>query len=153
VNWEPGCFMRINGRMDGRTDGHEKANSRFSQFCQSAWILVTKSRPNDFSFIHSTFSFSDKGNTLWHNMYCFDIIYSVPFDLIKPFFLGTDKCTLIYKTVCIHKWWRMLLSWMKNFINIMFYINFIYNIIRGFAPTYNLGYREIKIGPTNCGAM
>jgi hypothetical protein len=32
VVYKPSCYMR----MDGRTDGHELANSRFSQFCKRA---------------------------------------------------------------------------------------------------------------------
>jgi hypothetical protein len=32
VHWEPSCFVRT----DGRTDGHDEANSRFSQFYESA---------------------------------------------------------------------------------------------------------------------
>jgi len=31
VQWEPSCSLRT----DGRTDGHDKANSRFSQFCEN----------------------------------------------------------------------------------------------------------------------
>ena len=27
-------------RTDGRTDGHDEANSRFSQFCKQAWKLI-----------------------------------------------------------------------------------------------------------------
>jgi hypothetical protein len=30
------CSMRTNRQTDGRTDGHEEANSLFSQFCESA---------------------------------------------------------------------------------------------------------------------
>jgi hypothetical protein len=30
VQWKQSCSMRTDGRMDG----HEKANSRFSQFCE-----------------------------------------------------------------------------------------------------------------------
>ena len=39
VEWEPSCFMRIDGQaggMDGRKDGHDEADSRFSQFCDRA---------------------------------------------------------------------------------------------------------------------
>jgi len=32
VEWEPSCSMRT----DGQTDGHNEANSRFSQFCERA---------------------------------------------------------------------------------------------------------------------
>ena len=104
VNWKQSCFMRINGRTD-----MTKLIVAFRNFAKSVWILVMTLRLNNFSFIQSTFCFSDKSNALWHNMhcfdftYCFDIIYSVPFDLIKLFILDTNKCTLMYKTVCIHK--------------------------------------------------
>jgi hypothetical protein len=33
VKWEPRCSMRT----DGQTDGHDEANSRFTQFFESAW--------------------------------------------------------------------------------------------------------------------
>jgi hypothetical protein len=34
----------------------------------------------------------------------------------------------------------------------VFDVHFVYNIMRGLAPTYKLGPREINVGPTNCGA-
>jgi hypothetical protein len=38
VQWESSCFMRTDRQTDrwtaGRTDGHDEANSRFSQFCE-----------------------------------------------------------------------------------------------------------------------
>ena len=40
VQWEPSCSMRKGRRTDGerggQTDSHDKANSRFSQFCEHA---------------------------------------------------------------------------------------------------------------------
>ena len=36
VQWEQSCSMRAGGR----TDRHGKANSPFSQFCESAWKLI-----------------------------------------------------------------------------------------------------------------
>jgi hypothetical protein len=30
---EASCSMRADGQTDGRTDSHDKNNSRFSQFC------------------------------------------------------------------------------------------------------------------------
>jgi len=85
-------------------------------------------------------------------MYCFDIICSLPFDLIKFFVRETDKCTLIYKTVCIHKRCAFWCHEWKIFIDILSDIDFIYNKRRGLAPAYNLGPSEIKVGPTNFGA-
>jgi hypothetical protein len=35
VQWEPSCSMR----KDRETDGHDEANSRFSQFCERHWKL------------------------------------------------------------------------------------------------------------------
>ena len=34
-----GCRVVLCGRTDGQTDGHNEANSRFSQFCERAWNL------------------------------------------------------------------------------------------------------------------
>ena len=36
VQWEPSCSMRKEGQRDCRTDGHDEANRRFSQFCKGA---------------------------------------------------------------------------------------------------------------------
>ena len=36
VQWEPSCSTRKEGQRDGRTDRHDEANSRFSQFCERA---------------------------------------------------------------------------------------------------------------------
>jgi len=33
-------LFHVNGWMDRQTDRHDKANSRFSQFCERAWKLV-----------------------------------------------------------------------------------------------------------------
>jgi hypothetical protein len=35
VQWEPSCFMGTDGQTDGRTDRHDEANSRFSQFANA----------------------------------------------------------------------------------------------------------------------
>jgi hypothetical protein len=35
VHWQPSCAMRT----DGRTDIHNKVNSRFSQFCEGVNLL------------------------------------------------------------------------------------------------------------------
>jgi len=32
---EPSCFMRTERRTDRQTRGHDKANSRLTQFCES----------------------------------------------------------------------------------------------------------------------
>ena len=34
--WQPSCSMRMDGRRDRRTDRHDTANNRFSQFCENA---------------------------------------------------------------------------------------------------------------------
>jgi hypothetical protein len=38
VSWESSCFMC----SAGRTDRHDEANSRFSQFCDLAWKLILR---------------------------------------------------------------------------------------------------------------
>jgi hypothetical protein len=39
VQWEPRCSMRTDGGTDGRTDIHDEANCRFSQFCRRVWNI------------------------------------------------------------------------------------------------------------------
>jgi hypothetical protein len=45
-------FFPAEGRLDGQTDKHDEANSRFSQFCERAWkqtlCLKTWNQPFDF---------------------------------------------------------------------------------------------------------
>jgi len=41
VQWEPNCSTRTDGRMGGRTDWHDVANSRFSEFYERAWRPYT----------------------------------------------------------------------------------------------------------------
>ena len=36
VQWEQICSVRTDGRVDEHTDPHDEANSRFSQFWESA---------------------------------------------------------------------------------------------------------------------
>ena len=36
VQWEPNCSAHKKGQRDGRTGRHDKAKSRFSQFCERA---------------------------------------------------------------------------------------------------------------------
>jgi hypothetical protein len=43
VQAEPTYSVRMDGQTDRRTDGHDEANSRFSQICESAKKKATKS--------------------------------------------------------------------------------------------------------------
>ena len=53
--WEPSFFMRAEGLMgrqtdrqtDRQSDRHDEANSRFSQFCESAYIRETINKPSE----------------------------------------------------------------------------------------------------------
>jgi hypothetical protein len=57
VQWEPNCSTRT----DGRTDRHDDANSRFSQFCEQRLKPPTKyavySKPSQFVFNRSRTNF------------------------------------------------------------------------------------------------
>jgi hypothetical protein len=64
VQWEPSCFMRIDGWTDGQTgrhtDTHDEADSRISQFCKSALklkhiIVASLKRPHSLFFAAAHF--------------------------------------------------------------------------------------------------
>ena len=95
--WEPSCSMWMNGRTGRQTDGHDEANSRFSQFCERAYkwyvseISKRKCPYNSVSILLPAFCNCFESRLQLYSLVCFVVACGNSFKLNRGINWKGDK--------------------------------------------------------------